>query len=80
AKDPTQDPIDEPRQPEPAWQPLASPSPGNGLTGHDMGGGGVAGIVPDQTGFQPTPGSTSHEHSAKRVSDGVPGLPSTSPD
>lgn len=76
-----QRPIEEPLQQQPASQPVSSPASGSGLTGHDAGGNsGVAGVVPPQTGFQPTPGSSTDEHNAKRVTEGVPGLPSTSPD
>jgi hypothetical protein len=76
-----QRPTEEPLQQQPASQPVSSPASGSGLTGHDAGGNsGVAGVVPPQTGFQPTPGSSTDEHNAKRVTEGVPGLPSTSPD
>ena len=72
-------PIDLPLQ-QPAAQPISSPSTG-GATSHDLGSAnGLSGVVPPGTGFRPSPGSTTEEHSAKRVSDGVPGLPSTSPD
>ncbi|AHI01770.1 hypothetical protein KALB_8413 [Kutzneria albida DSM 43870] len=79
--EPAQRPSDVPLQPQPASQPISSPSTGTGLSGHDLGGNsGLTGVVPPQTGFQPTPGSSTDELHAKRVSDGVPGLPSTSPD
>jgi hypothetical protein len=75
-----QTPSDLPLQ-QPAAQPISSPSTGGSSSGHDLGGAnGVAAVVPPGTGFRPSPGSTTDEHSAKRVSDGVPGLPSTSPD
>lgn len=74
-----QQPIDLPLQ-QPAAQPISAPSTG-GTASHDLGGAnGIAGFTPPGTGFRPTPGSTTEEHSAKRVSDGAPGLPSTSPD
>lgn len=72
-------PIDLPLQ-QPASQPISSPSTG-GTAGHDLGNAnGIADVTPPGSGFRPSPGSTTEEHSAKRVSDGVPGLPSTSPD
>jgi hypothetical protein len=73
-------PVDLPLQ-QPASQPISSPST-SGTSGHDIGSGtnGLASVMPPQAGFRPTPGSTTDEHSAKRISDGVPGLPSTSPD
>lgn len=74
-----QHPIDLPLQ-QPASQPISTPSTG-GTASHDLGGAnGIAGIVPPGAGFRPSPGSTTDEHSPKRVSDGAPGLPSTSPD
>lgn len=74
-----QHPIDLPLQ-QPASQPISSPSTG-GTASHDLGGAnGIADIVPPGGGFRPSPGSTTDEHSPKRVSDGAPGLPSTSPD
>ena len=74
-----QNPIDLPLQ-QPASQPISSPST-SGTASHDLGGsGGAADIVPPSTGFRPSPGSSTDEHATKRVSDGVPGLPSTSPD
>jgi hypothetical protein len=72
-------PIELPLQ-QPASQPVSTPSTG-GTASHDLGSAnGVADVTPLGTGFRPSPGSTTDEHSAKRVSDGVPGLPSTSPD
>ncbi|MFI9382848.1 hypothetical protein [Kutzneria sp. NPDC052558] len=72
-------PIELPLQ-QPASQPVSTPSTG-GTASHDLGSAnGIADITPPGTGFRPSPGSTTDEHSAKRVSDGVPGLPSTSPD
>jgi hypothetical protein len=74
-----QQPVDLPLQ-QPAAQPISAPSTG-GTASHDLGSAnGLTGIVPLGTGFRPTPGSTTDESSAKRVSDGAPGLPSTSPD
>jgi hypothetical protein len=75
-----QSPVDLPLQ-QPAGQPISSPST-SGSAGHDFGGGanGIAGVVPPGSGFRPSPGATTDESGAKRVSDGVPGLPSTSPD
>jgi hypothetical protein len=75
-----QNPSDLPLE-QPAAQPISSPSTSGSSSGHDLGGAnGVAAVVPPGAGFRPSPGSTTDEHSAKRVSDGVPGLPSTSPD
>ena len=72
-------PVDLPLQ-QPAAQPISAPSTG-GSASHDLGSAnGLAGIVTPGTGFRPSPGSNSDEPSPKRVSDGVPGLPSTSPD
>jgi hypothetical protein len=72
-------PLDLPLQ-QPAAQPISSPST-TGTAGHDLGGAnGIAAVTPPGTGFRPSPGSSTDEYSAKRVSDGVPGLPSTSPD
>jgi hypothetical protein len=74
-----QQPVDLPLQ-QPAAQPISAPATG-GSAGHDLGSAnGLAGIVTPGTGFRPSPGSSSDEPGAKRVSDGVPGLPSTSPD
>jgi hypothetical protein len=74
-----QQPVDLPVQ-QPAAQPISAPSTG-GTASHDLGSAnGLAGIVTPGTGFRPSPGSSSDEPNAKRVSDGVPGLPSTSPD
>jgi len=74
-----QQPVDLPLQ-QPAAQPVSAPSTG-GTASHDLGSAnGLAGIVTPGTGFRPSPGSSTDEPSAKRVSDGVPGLPSTSPD
>ena len=78
APDLPQRPLDLPLQ-QPVSQPISSPSTG-GSASHDFGANGIADIVPPGTGFRPSPGSTTEEHNAKRVSDGVPGLPSTSPD
>ena len=74
-----QPPVEVPLQ-QPASQPVSSQSTGS--TSHDLGSStnGLSGTLPLGTGFRPTPGSTTDEHAAKRVSDGVPGLPSTSPD
>jgi hypothetical protein len=74
-----QPPVEVPLQ-QPASQPVSSQSTGS--TSHDLGNStnGLSGTLPLGTGFRPTPGSTTDEHNAKRVSDGVPGLPSTSPD
>lgn len=72
-------PIELPLQ-QPASQPVSTPSTG-GTASHDLGSAnGIAAVTPPGTGFRPSPGSTTDEHSAKRISDGVPGLPSTSPD
>ncbi len=72
-------PVELPLQ-QPASQPVSTPSTG-GTASHDLGSAnGIAVVTPLGTGFRPSPGSTTDEHSAKRVSDGVPGLPSTSPD
>jgi hypothetical protein len=72
-------PIELPLQ-QPASQPVSTPSTG-GTASHDLGSAnGIADATPPGAGFRPSPGSTTDEHSAKRVSDGVPGLPSTSPD
>ena len=72
-------PIELPIQ-QPAAQPISSPSTG-GTASHDLGSAnGIADIAPSGAGFRPNPGSTTDEYSARRVSDGVPGLPSTSPD
>ena len=74
-----QNPNDLPLQ-QPESQPISSPSTG-GTSSHDLGSAnGVAAVVPPGAGFRPSPGSTTDEYNAKRASDGVPGLPSTSPD
>jgi len=72
-------PVELPLQ-QPASQPVSTPSTG-GTASHDLGSAnGIADVAPPGAGFRPSPGSTTDEHSAKRISDGVPGLPSTSPD
>ncbi|WP_211764826.1 hypothetical protein [Kutzneria sp. CA-103260] len=72
-------PVELPLQ-QPASQPVSTPSTG-GTASHDLGSAnGIADVTPPGAGFRPSPGSTTDQHSAKRVSDGVPGLPSTSPD
>ena len=58
--------------------PISSPS---GLSGHDGNApSGVAGIIPPQNELRPSAKFLIEEHNALRISEGVPGLPSTSPD